>query len=390
MRWLTLFLIACTTPGTDSESESTPSSTDTEPQGSSTDSDTEPTDTQVGTATDSEDTAPPRDTADRDTPQWDCDNRFWYEGDLVISTDAAADAFCDEYNGVQGDLTLDLSLESDDPIQWLDGVACICEVTGDYEMFFYDELGARHASTDLELDNLRIVGGDLYIHEIPGITGITGLSLLEEVGGDVRLIELAGLSEVSFESLASVGGDVVLTGVEGLERLALPSLTQAGSLQLGEAGGSEWHWSFEELDLSSLSSVTGSLVLAGLGPLEAVEAPELTSVGGALVVEGGCAGALALDALQQAGSLELDGLCELEDFTGLAALASLEDASAEPVLQVRYLDHLDEASVRSWAATLDLPEGSETEVQEGSCDTMMLLTYGRSQEEACSPDTGGY
>jgi len=114
---------------------------------------------------------------------------------------------------------------------------------------------------------LQSVGGDLDLNE----TGITSLGSLQSVGGD---LDLKGTGITSLRSLQSVGGDLLLArthitslgslqGVGGDLDLQGTSITSLGSLQ--SVGGDLDLKGTGITSLRSLQSVGGDLDLAGTG-----------------------------------------------------------------------------------------------------------------------------
>ncbi|RME22595.1 MAG: hypothetical protein D6798_15415, partial [Deltaproteobacteria bacterium] len=59
-----------------------------------------------------------------------CDTRAWWSAPEVrLEHQAEVDAFCTRYNAVDGDLVVDVGAD-EDPITQLDGIGCLCEVSG--------------------------------------------------------------------------------------------------------------------------------------------------------------------------------------------------------------------------------------------------------------------
>jgi len=346
-------------------------------------------DTAPDTDTDTE-TGVPDDTGIIElSPQWDCEQRFWAEGgSVVLGTETETSAFCDSYNAVQGDLVVELGRQ-DDPIQTLDGISCICEVTGSIEIFYLgvEQAGEGppppHASADLELDNLRTVGGDLLVHHVPGITSVEGIYQLESVGGDLILETNGALGVVAFDSLQTVGGRLALLDLDQLQALIAPLLSQAGSIEIGD--GSTWHSQFVYLSLESLAQVEGALVVSGVPRLNSLKASALGSVGEEVRLGSTCEATLDLPSLASAGSFSLLGNCGLEDLAGVAALETLTGAAEQTVLNLAWNDGLDAQELEQFQSGLSLA-GSAT-VQpggEGGCNEWFSTNWGQTQTDICN------
>ena len=108
-----------------------------------------------------QDTAAPieTETAEPDTdtgpePYSDCETLHWRtEADILLTHQEQVDAFCFEWNAIDGNLTIDLDGDPDSPIWELDGISCLCEVTGDVEIFWipdYNPDGGASASSSFQ------------------------------------------------------------------------------------------------------------------------------------------------------------------------------------------------------------------------------------------------
>ncbi len=339
----------------------------------------------------SKETGPPDDTGAMGLPpQWDCDQRFWVQGEpVLLGTEAETAAFCDTYNAVEGDLRVELGRD-EDPIQALDGLSCLCEITGSLEILYLDagdEGGAGmpppHSSADLELWNLRRVGGDFHVHDVPGITSVEGVYQLESVGGDLVLEANAVLGVVAFDSLQTVGGRLALVGLDQAQAFIAPELLQAGSIEIGD--GTTWHSRFVYLALEGLVQVDGALVVSGVPRLSKLKAEVLEAVGSEVRLDGSCFTTLDLPSLVTAGSLSLLGNCGLEDLSGVSALESLTGAADQTVLNLAWNDGLDAQELDQFQAGLSLAGGVTVQPGgEGGCNEWFSTNWGRTQAEICN------
>ena len=142
-------------------------------------------------------------------------------------------------------------MREDETIKELDGLSCMCEITGSLTISHTsagEGVAPPHASTDLELEAIERIGGDLAILEVPGLTTLRGMRGLAEVGGDIRVKDNRSLLGIRFGVLERLGGVMSITGNTELSYLLLPALETAGGITLGD--GVTWHDDFAVLDLS--------------------------------------------------------------------------------------------------------------------------------------------
>ena len=138
-----------------------------------------------------------------------------YIGDLVISTQAEADAF--SYSEITGSLTI-----QGDDITDLTALSSLTSVGGNLYIWFNDEL------TNLDgFSNLSIVGHNFHISYNPLLANVNGLSNLSTVGDDLVISSNPQLTNVDgFSNLSTVGGilymsdNSTLTGVDGFSNLS--------------------------------------------------------------------------------------------------------------------------------------------------------------------------
>ena len=366
------------------------------------------------------DTGEGPDTADTALgPQWDCTNRFWHKSDLDISTETTISQFCDTYNAVEGDLTLIFG-NADDPILMLDGISCLCEVTGDLELYFLDQTGndttadtgnseegaksadddllasttqgrvfglpLPHASADLELQNLQTVGGTFSVHDVPGVTSIVGVTSLESVGNDLHLETLVGLQIVQFEALHTVGGDIQLLDSPAMQEFLFPALKSTTSLTVGGVASETWHNDLTAVSAPLLESVEGDFAIGGVPALESVSAAALTTVGGAFHVDTTCAYTPDFPALTSVGAFRFLANCATEDFSGLASLQNVTDVVYESSIFVSNNDGITTSEIDSFVMDLSFDENAKLKVhgsESGGCDDWMESKFSRSKVDVC-------
>ena len=168
----------------------------------------------------------------------DCTELHWRtEADLVLTQQSEVSEFCFEWNAVEGDLIIDLDGDPDEPIWELDGISCLCEVTGDLEIFWipdYDPDSPAppppHSSTDLELGLLERVGGELLLRDIWGLAQLSFMSALVEVGGDFRIFGMDNLMGVELLNLSTIGGSFQMTDASMIQSIEFPALSGLGGL----------------------------------------------------------------------------------------------------------------------------------------------------------------
>ena len=339
---------------------------------------------------DSDDVSPPEDTGP--APLSDCSDLHWRsDPDLLLTNQNEVDEFCFEWNALDGNLTIDLDGDPDDPIWELDGISCLCEVTGDLEIFWvadYDpdsSVPPPHSSTDLELGLLERVGGDLTVHDIWGLAQLSFMSALTEVGGDMTLYGLDNLTGIELVGLETIGGSFRLSDAAMLQAIAFESLVHLGGLELlaeapGELAG------LRKVTLSSIETLNGDLVMDGAAGLYSLEANSLTTIDGALRVQGGCSFVPELSLLSDVGSLELVGNCGLESLDGLP-ITAIRDQSEEGVsVLIRDNDGLDQDTLDAYIAGVEVTgEGSLeiTAADDGACSAYQQQRW-KADSDWCS------
>lgn len=302
--------------------------------------------------------------------------RVWHQGDLTLATAAEADAFCDENNAVDGDLFVDQRVR-DDAIQELDGLRCLCEVTGDLTLLA-EPLGGPpppHVNTDVELVSLETVGGDLVIQDYPGLTSVSELEALTDIGGDFFIDGTPTLGFIDLPPLGRIGGTLYIDGEERLEVIVLEGLTEAGGVSLGAETGLPW---LRYLLMPNLARVDQGLALTRLAWALGTDFSALEQAG-AVAVAGWCSSAPAFPALTTvAGHLRLEGNCALTDLSGIAAVSSAGQVT------IRGNGGITAAALDGWAAGVEITgEAAMSPDDPGACDAWLVETYGVDREAWC-------
>ncbi|HNH49928.1 MAG TPA: putative metal-binding motif-containing protein, partial [Myxococcota bacterium] len=246
----------------------------------------------------------------------DCDGQDalrWLEGDLVLPDAAAARSFCQNYDAIRGSLSLDASWNEPD----LSAFSCLQQVEGDLQMSYvwYGRQGTYQG-----LEQLSRVGGDLVIQETSS-TDMQGLSALEVVGGDFRLIcndygftpgSLDGLS-----ALAEIGGTLEQAGCR-VGFSGLVSLQSLGALWVYKAGNTAYVQDFTGLEgVASMQS----LVLEEVQVQSSAGLEGLHSVGELCIRKGSLPELLGFSALEEvSGTLTIDTAFDLGSTQGLENL----------------------------------------------------------------------
>ena len=245
------------------------------------------------------------------------------KAELLLTNQPEVDDFCYNWNAIEGNLTIDLDGDEDAPIWELDGLSCLCEVTGDVEIYFIPgyspDSGAPpppHSSTDLELPLLERVGGNLWVRDIWGLAQMSFMSALTSVGGDLTLQALDNLAGVSLAGLETIGGTLHVEKTHHLQSIEMPALSALGGLSI-EAQSAMDLESLRKISFPQISAIQGEVSLVGLQGLYQFEAPLLEEITGDLTVSGSCTYTPDLPNLASVGSLTLQGNC---GFTSLSAL----------------------------------------------------------------------
>jgi len=307
----------------------------------------------------------------------DCDAPTVHpDEDVFIDSQTEVDAFCGVASAVTGDLVVDVGTV-EDPITELDGIGCLCEVGGDF--FLTGDSSAPpppHVTGDIELEELRRVGGDFVLSHHPNLDYVQSLVSLTEVGGDLRIEHNPNLQVAKFFALERVGGTVVVTGTDRLLILGLSAATSLGGVELGSAGDADTLYFFVELGLEALVEVTGDLRVVGPRNLGLVKAEVLERIDGALHLEAACVTTLRLPALESVGQLHLVGNCALTDLEGLGALTTVTGIDDEDQSVMLSANAIPADTAADFVAGLSLA-GEAVIDTETSCDEV-LAAYGES------------
>ncbi len=261
-----------------------------------------------------------------------CDAPRPFPGDLIVSDIALASAFCADFNGVDGSLTIadadwsDLSPLSclctvggnlvvrDDPnLATLAGLERLQSVTGRLTLRALDGL------TDVDLPALRRVGGRLTVEPNADLRSVRAPELV--YAGSVSIQYAPPLASLSFPALVDIEKDLSLYGSESLRDLG-------GFAALRRVGGVVY---LDEVD--AIVSLTGLEALREVGSLEIVDGDQLaslaginlTAVPGILLLDGNPAlsSVLALQPLRTVGTLDLRDNDALVDIQPLAGIESV-------------------------------------------------------------------
>ena len=320
----------------------------------------------------------------------DCSELRWItDVPVVLDSQTAADAFCAAGNAVEGDLYLDVGTE-EDPITELDGVDCLCEVTGDLTItgdssqtppptpLWAAPVGPPppHVTGDIELELLERVGGDLILSHHPSLDFVQSLASLSEVGGDIVLEDIPNLQVIKFFGLETVGGTITVTDMGKLLVFGISAATSIGGLELGETDDAETLYFLVEVGMEALQEVTGDLKLVGARNLGNLQAPELVSIGGALHLEGTCTTSPSFASLTSVGSLTLHGNCDVEDFDGFAQLAEVTGSDADGNSVVITQNAVSAEAASAFVAGLELSGGGAVEVDTDADCTEVVAGYG--------------
>jgi hypothetical protein len=323
----------------------------------------------------------------------DCSELSWRtEADLLLTHQDQVDEFCPQWNAVDGNLTIDLDGDPDAPIWELDGISCLCEVTGDLEIFWiadFDPDAASppppHSSTDLELGLLERVGGSLSIHDIWGLAQLSFMDALVEVGGDLEVYGLDNLLGVDLIGLRAIGGTLSLSDVALLQAVEMGGLEQLGGLRFTSENESDLA-ALRKVSFPLLERIERDFELDGPRGLYLVEADALQSIDGSFALRGACSLELDLPLLSQAGSLELVGNCGLESLTGLP-IAEISGQAADGVsvriegndgLSQEVLDAFLTSMVVTGAGTVQA-----TAAEDGACSAWQASRW-EVESEWCS------
>lgn len=185
--------------------------------------------------------------------------------------------------------------------------------------------------TNLDLQALTNVAGDLSISRADDLTTLSGFGQLARIGGQLSVDNNAALTTLAFPALTEVAGRVYLanaaaltsvdlsklttvgmTGGYSVNLLTLPRLTSLNLKALADVPGQlnltrigDTASTALALDLSALTSVRGALTLSAIKNLPNVDSfAKLTSVGGTLAIT------------SNPGLTSLMGFAALESVTG--------------------------------------------------------------------------
>ena len=246
-----------------------------------------------------------------------CDPVLPFIGNINITTEAAAQAFCGQYNTVYGSVTVDGNTLAD-----VDDLACLCEVSSDLT---FDQAPNLER---IELPLLHSVGGDLIVEEYNDYLESIQLPSLAFVGGDLLILFYGpfALTDLDLDALENVNGDLRMGGTD-LLALVFPSLVEAGGI---------WLFHNELADPVSfpvLTAVNGDVSIYPMEYINLIEAPALVNVSGSLGLGFGLESDLRFPSLQTVG----DFLQFSQNFASLE-FRSLTETGGLTLTEVRILD----------------------------------------------------
>ena len=143
---------------------------------------------------------------------------------------------------------------------------------------------------------IRIITGSLTVQ----VTALLTVSLpnLLHIGGSLRVLDNAQLSQLSLPALQAVDGDIVLRA-DGLQMLDLSHLGRAGSLDL------EMLSLASLTGLATLAAVDGAVVIGHMPSLATIALPEATSVGDVSITDNALLTQVTWDVSDQIGDIAI-------------------------------------------------------------------------------------
>ena len=120
-----------------------------------------------------------------------------------------------------------------------------------------------------------------------------------EITGDLT-VATAGLTDIALPNLEKVGGKIVAEFREGLVSLEFPALVEAGGLC------TRYNDELTALDFSQLQLLAGNGKITNNAALENLDLSSLKEIGGSLMVGGTALAKIDLSALEKTGYLEID------------------------------------------------------------------------------------
>lgn len=137
----------------------------------------------------------------------------------------------------------------------------------------------------LDVGRLKILGGSLVVRGNAALESLVAGSL-QEIGGEAFVSDNLCLAALDLGNLAKVTGDgIVITNNHPLRTVDLGSLTVAGSIHIRNSEAPEATGdSLEQVDLSGLTSLTGSLSISSTKKLSSLLLGALQTVVGDLSI----------------------------------------------------------------------------------------------------------
>ncbi len=200
--------------------------------------------------------------------------------DLTFTSQSQLDAFTETCTILDGNLII-----NGDDIADLSNLINLVEITGD--VFIGDSTlnaVANDILTNLEgLNNIRKIGGNLFICNNPMLVSLSGFSSLEEVTGDIRVKNCVVLTSTIFVNLNFVGGDFFFSNLPLLFEFTFPDNlgSVGGSIYFGGTGIGIWGQNITGQN-AGFFTIGGDLFLVDNPFLETVNLPDLINLGGCL------------------------------------------------------------------------------------------------------------
>ncbi len=243
-----------------------------------------------------------------------------FSQDVTLTSQAEVDAFDPSTTSIAGNLTIQESSDSTDPIVDLSNLSNLNAITG------YLQIRYNAVLPNLDgLVNLTSVGGYLSIEDNASLPNLDGLSNFTSIGGSLQIWNNAALTNLtgllnltSFGEHLYIWNNDALTNLDGLSNLT----SLGGAFQISNNAV------LTNMDgLSNLISIGGSLSIYNNAVLPNLDGlSNLTSVGGGLSIEDN-ASLLNLDGLSNltsiGGSLQIWNNTALANLDGLANTTSV-------------------------------------------------------------------
>ena len=289
-----------------------------------------------------------------------CDPLVPYIGNINITSEVVAQAFCAQYNAVYGSVTVDGPTMTD-----VDDLACLCEVTSDLA---FDQapnletvqlpllygvggdmwLDDNASITSIQVPYLQTVGGDLYCNDAENLS-ILQLPSLGSVGGQLRFTQTA-IASFELPELEQTGGDLTLNANPTIESILLPKLHTVGGWCAISGNSSATLVSFD-----SLISVGDKMLIIAAGQDGYLGFPNLTTIAGEMSIWG-FEGTISMPDLSLLGELSVQDYYDSP--TGRFELPALVHISGDVMLLDHDLHEIRLPKLETIGGILDVAYGS--------------------------------